>query len=147
MQLSTAHSLQNRGSFRIEDTAFKMGDSSRDRQSGGETFMPYQQGDALHFRPYTAQLSAPTEPTGLALWVSRLMGLDARVFTALIPAVLFAALLSGFGLSTLPVLALSASVYFCWYVMSFFNFERVVHNALNGPRQTRHLHHQVPATF
>lgn len=144
MQLSTAHAIQNRGSFRIEDTAFKMGDSSKERQSGGDTFMPYQQGDALNFRPsYTAQLSPQQAPSALSF----LMNLDSRVFTAFIPTVLLAALLSSLGLGALSVAASSAVFYFFWYVMSFFNFERVMYNALNGPRQTRHLHHQVPATF
>jgi len=148
MQLTTAYSAQNRGTFRLEDTAFKMGDSSKDRQSGGETFMPYQQGDQIHFQPaYRSQAAAQQSPNALALWIHNLMNLDTRVFTALVPATLFSALLHSLSVALVLNLALAAALYFVWYVMSFFDFQRVFESAANGPRHNRHIHQQVPATF
>lgn len=147
---TTATSIHNRGTFHLEQTALKSGDSNKDRQSGGETYMPYQQGDQVQFRPARQQTWQPevAQANTLTLLIERIFNLDIRVITSAIAAVMFATVFHAI-FSAHPALSIAAGVIFfmVWYVMSFFDFARVLNNAQHGPRQNRHSHHQVQATF
>jgi hypothetical protein len=145
--VTTASSIHNRGTFQLEQT-MKSGDSSKDRQSGGETYMPYQQGDQVQFRQtQTTWQPEAAQASTLSLLLNGLFGLDTRVFTSAIAALIFATLFHALFTSPLLSIALGFLFFVVWYVMSFFNFQRVIANAQHGPRQTRHMHHQVSATF
>lgn len=148
MSLSTATSVQNRGTFYAANTALKSGNSSRDRQSGSDAgYMPYQQGDQMAFQA-TAPLPSlqATEIHPLYLLVYRLLNLDVKLIGALIATLFFGASVQGIGNMPLVTLLASPVFFFIWYVMSYFDFQRAYQNALNGPRQARH-HQQVPVTF
>lgn len=144
---TTTSSIHNRGTFHFDETAFRAGDSSKDRQSGGENYMPYQQGDQVQFRP--GQYWQPEVQQGnLTQFIERVFNLDIRVITSAIAATIFATIFHA-AFSAHPALsAVLGLVFFVvWYVMSFFDFARMLNNAQHGPRQSRHSHHQVQATF
>ena len=148
MQLTTAYNIHNRGAFHLENTALRSGDSSKDRQSGGETYMPFAQGDEARFAQTQQLWSEPSAQSGMNLLTDYIFNVDTRLITSLIAtmifSVMFQAILNAPLLVTLPV----GFVFFLlWYIMSFFNFQRVLANAQQGPRQMRHIHHQVSATF
>lgn len=147
MQLSTAYNIHNRGAFRIEDTAFKSSDSSKDRQSGGETYMPYQQGDAYQFQQ-TASLNPQDtfQLSPVARLVEQVLNLDIRVYTALIPTLFFVAILQALTNTTLITVLAAIPFYLTWYVMSFFDFQRFWTNA-NSSQQRHYMHQQVQATY
>lgn len=148
MQLTTAYNIHNRGSFQIEDTAFKAGNSSQDRQSRGEAYLPYQQGDQLDFRPALATGPSPVvDNSGIASWLGQIANLDIRVYTALIPTVLFAAFFQAISNNTLLSITLSIPFYLVWYVMSFFDFQKFMSNTRYYQAQRQQTHHQVHATF
>lgn len=150
MQLSTAYNIHNRGSFQADQTALKSGDSSRDRQSGGETYMPFQQGDQVRFQPAHAMNWQPDtySASPLTLFIERLFNLDIRLITSVIATLIFSVLFQALFNANLLLTAVIGLVFFMgWYIMSFFDFQRVLWNAQHGPRQTRHMHHQVQATF
>ncbi len=149
MQLTSAQNVQNRGSFQASQTALKSGGSSPDRQSGGETYMPYQQGDQFAYRPArTAQLPVQVQSSGIALWIERLLNLDLRVYTAFIATLFFSTLFQAATESSLLLTAVLAVPFFLvWYVMSFFNFQRVFQNALAPQQSINRRSYQVPATF
>lgn len=148
MQLSTAYNVHNRGTFHLENTALKSGDSSKDRQSSGESYVPYQQGDQIQFASATQTWpeAAPSQ-TGLGLVFEGLFNLDTRIITALIASMLFSAGIQALSSQPLLTAVLGFSFFMVWYVMSFFDFQRVLHNAQQGPRHMKHMHHQVQATF
>ena len=149
MQLTSAQNVQNRGSFQASQTALKSGGSSPDRQSGGETYMPYQQGDQFVYRPApTVQLHTPVQASGLALWIERLLNLDIRVYTSFIATLIFSTLFQAATESSIIVTVLLAVPFFLvWYVMSFFNFQRVCQNAFAPQQNINRRSYQVPATF
>lgn len=149
MQLTSAQNVQNRGSFQASQTALKSGDSSPDRQSGGETYMPYQQGDQFAYRrPATAQLTVQNQSKGLGFWIERLLNLDLRVYTAFIATLFFSTLFQAATQSSMILTVVLAIPFFLvWYVMSFFNFQRVYENAMAPQQSTNRRSYQVPATF
>ncbi len=148
MQLSTAYNIQNRGSFQTSDTALKSGDSNRDRQSGGETYMPFQQGDQVRFQPaYTSWQADSYQPSTLGSVVEGLFNLDLRLITSIMASLMFAIVFQTLTSNSLLTLVFTPVFFLTWYIMSFFNFQRAFENAQHGPRQTRHMHHQVSATF
>lgn len=148
MQLSTAYNIHNRGSFQASDTALKSGDSHKDRQSGGETYMPFQQGDQVRFQPaYTSWQSDSYQPTTMRSLIEGLFNLDIRLITSIMASLMFTIVFQTLTNNSLLNLVMTPVFFVTWYIMSYFNFQRVLENAQNGPRQTRHMHHQVSATF
>ncbi len=154
MRLSTAQNTQNLGTFHVQDTAFKSGDSSKDRQSGGPMYTPYQHGDQVMFQSRTAQLQMPAAPqvSGFANLLQTLMNLDIRFFIALAATFAFASIFHAFSGMNIVVAGLVAvPFFFIWYVMSFFNVQRVMDN-MNHAQAARHQSRrlqtmQIPATF
>lgn len=138
MHFNTTTNLQNRGTFQLEDTVFKSGNSSSDRQSSGETFTPYRQGDTMEFRqrPVYQQPVAQRRP-GLD-FLSRLLNLDLRVYTALIAGILIATFFHAL-FSEMPLLTVVIGIlsFFVWYIMSFFNFQHIFNLLVQGPDEAR----------
>lgn len=147
MNLTSAQNVQNRGTFQAANTALRSGNSSSDRQSGGETYMPYQHGDQVRFQTahFHAQPEIP-QANGIALWIERLLNLDMRVYTSLIATLLFSTLFNALTASALWTIVVSVPFFLVWYVMSFFNYQRLYQNSL-GHAPMKHTSHQVPATF
>lgn len=151
MRLSTAQNTQNLGTFHFQDTAFKSGDSSKDRQSGHAMYTPYEHGDQVSFQNRTAPLhyAAPAQPSGLMLFIERLLSLDIRFYTSIVATVLFSVCLQAIsGLNIIVVALIAVPFFLVWYVMSFFNFQRVMDN-VNQAQAMRSRQHsmQIPATF
>lgn len=151
MRLSTAQNTQNLGTFHFQDTALKSGDSSKDRQSGNAMYAPYAHGDQVHFQNRTAPLhyAAPAQPSEFMLFLERLLSLDIRFYTSIVATLLFAVFLQAFsGLSVVIVALISVPFFLVWYVMSFFNFQRVIDNANHAQAMRSRQHSmQIPATF
>lgn len=147
MQLTTAYSIHNRGTFHAGNTALTAGDSSKDRQSGGETYMPFQQGDEVRFRPAQQTWTEVQPSGGMNLLTDYIFNIDTRVITSLIATMMFVAVFQAL-LHTVALTVVAGLAFFVvWYIMSFFSLQRVLTNAQHGPRQMRYSHHQVPATF
>ena len=147
MQMTTAYSIHNRGTFQ-SGQALSSGGANRDRQSGGETYVPYQQGDQVQFAKAAPAWPSDSAPaSGFAQFGERLFNLDIRIITSAIATVIFAVMFQAVVSQAILTTLLSLVFFVGWYIMSFFDFQRVLYNAQHGPRQMRHMHHQVPATF
>lgn len=134
MQLTTAQSLQNRGTFHVADTALKSGNSHADRHSGGEAYLAFQQADSLQVRRWMTQSeSARTPEDHLLHFFHALLSMDIRVYTSLVVSLIFAmifhAVLEPHALITAGI---STVFFFVWYVMSFFDFQRLLHTLTHG---------------
>lgn len=145
MQLSTAYNIHNRGAFQT-GAALASGGMSKDRQSGGETYMPFQQGDAVSFGPAQPSWSN-AEERRLNLLTDYIFNIDTRVITSLIATLIFGAVFQALAHSAALTAVLGLIFFTLWYIMSYFNFQRALFNAQHGPRQMRYSHHQVPVTL
>lgn len=146
MQLTTATSIHNRGAFQT-GVALSAGSSQRDRQSGGETYMPFQQGDQVRFQPAQPAWSTPAPAGGMQLLTDYIFNIDTRIITSLIASLIFGAVFQALAHNAALTLIFSGVFFTLWYIMSFFSFQRVLYNAQHGRRQMRYSHHQVSATF
>lgn len=151
MRLSTAQNTQNLGTFHFQDAAFKSGDSSKDRQSGNPNFTPYQHGDQVNLQSRTAPLRPVhvAQPSALVLFLERLLAFDARFYISVVATLVFAMMTHGLSdLNVFLIALMSVPFFMTWYVMSFFNVDRVMNNlhhaqALRSRQQNMH----IPATF
>lgn len=127
MQLTAAQNLQNRGTFHVADTALKSGNSHSDRHSGGETYMAFQHTDSLQFQRWMTQAEVPTTEDQIVAFCSLLLSLDIRVYTSLAVSLVFAMVFHAvFEPHALMTLVTGTVFFFVWYVMSFFDFQRLM---------------------
>lgn len=148
MQLTTATNVQNVGRFQMANTALKAGDSNPDRQSQGETYIPYQQGDQFNFQRPAEYAEAEMSRNGLYNVAEHLLNMDTRVYTSVIPTFFFSALFHALvNLNIFVTLAFAVVFYFTWYILSFFNFSRAWRNAMLASHTPRQRTHQLPASF
>lgn len=151
MRLSTAQNTQNLGTFHFQDAAFKSGDSNKDRQSGNPMYMPYEQGDQVYFQNRTAPLRPVQvyQPSAFVLFLERLLAFDARFYIALAATLMFAMMTHGLSdLNVVWVALLSVPFFMVWYVMSFFNVQRVIDDVHHAQAMRARQHSmQIPATF
>jgi hypothetical protein len=132
MNLSAAHAIQNRGSFQVAETALKSGNSSSDRQSGGESYMSFQHTDSLHFQRFAAQPEIQTTEDRLLAMVNKLFSLDTRVYTSLVVTLFFGMIFQAIFEAPVLTAVSSLAFFFVWYVMSFFDFQRLMQTLAYG---------------
>lgn len=126
--------VQNRGTFHLENVALRSGGASADRETAPQTYVPYSQGDQIMF-----QHQAPAKPVATTAQVGNfLFNLETRIFAAaiasLLTSALFHAIYDRFALLTLMI---GVMVFVGFYVMSFFDFQRVLNTIANGPSNPR----------
>ncbi len=128
--MTSAHSIQNRGTFHVSQTALTSGNSHSDRQSGGESYQAFHQSDSMNFQRYQRGPQSQVTPEDqLIAFFSKMLSLDIRVYTSLVVSILFSMLFHAvFEPFALVTLFTGSAFFFVWYVMSFFDFRRLAHN-------------------
>jgi hypothetical protein len=132
MSMNAAQAIQNRGSFHVAQTALKSGNSSSDRQSSGESYMSFQHTDSLNFQRFAAQPEIVTTEDRLLAMVNKLFSLDTRVYTSLAITIFFSMIFQAIFETPLLTVVASFAFFFVWYVMSFFDFNRLAQTLAYG---------------
>jgi len=95
--------------------------------------MAFQHADSMHFQRYQAQPVATSSEDRFMAVLQMLLSLDTRVYTSLVVSILFTTVFHAiFEVFPLISVAVGMAFFFVWYVMSFFDFKRLVHTLSYG---------------